>query len=65
MMIAGLLLNMVGVVLIAFAALRVHHHVLNEHKIDEDVRRTMKSEQVLGIIGVVLVVVGHVIQIIN
>lgn len=32
-------LDVVGTVLIGWAALRVHHRVLNEHKVDEKVMR--------------------------
>ena len=42
---------MVGTVFIAYAALRVHHRVLGEHKIDEKVLKTMRIEQIVGWAG--------------
>ena len=44
-------LSMVGTVFIAYAALRVHHRVLGEHKIDEKVLKTMRIEQIVGWAG--------------
>jgi len=64
MHISGMLLDTVGVVMIAFAALRVHHRVLNERKIDKQVYADMKREQKIGIAGVIFVIIGNLIQII-
>lgn len=47
-----------GTLMIAYAALKVHHHILHDHKIDETVFTSMKSEQIIGRIGVILVVIG-------
>jgi len=52
-------LETIGTVFIAFAALRVHHRVLNEHKIDEQVFSEMKRERKIGIMGVFLVIAGY------
>ncbi|MAF80145.1 hypothetical protein CL629_03650 [bacterium] len=56
-------LEVVGTLLIGFAALRVHHRVLNEHKIGKRVFRAMKREQRLGILGMVLIVAGFILEI--
>ncbi|MDP3955677.1 MAG: hypothetical protein Q8Q18_00315 [bacterium] len=61
----AVLLDMFGTLLIAYAALTVHHRVLHEHRIDEKVFRSMKSEQRLGILGVALVIFSAVISILN
>lgn len=53
----------VGTLLIAWAALRVHHRVLNEHDISKKVVRTMRIEQKLGILGMFLVFIGYVLNI--
>ena len=58
----ALLLDTLGTIMIAFAALRVHHRVLNEHKIDAHVFTIMKREQLLGVSGIVLVTVSFVLQ---
>lgn len=62
MEILGLTLELVGTILIAFMALKVHHHVLKEHKIDEDVFKEMRYEQVLGVLGIGLLIIGFLIQ---
>ncbi|GBE17024.1 hypothetical protein BMS3Abin15_00858 [bacterium BMS3Abin15] len=59
-----LTLDALGTILIAFAALRVHYRVLNEHKIDKKVFKAMKRERLIGITGVTLVLIGYLIQII-
>ncbi len=55
-------LEVAGTLMIAFAALRVHHRVLNEHKIDKRVFRAMRKERIAGIIGVAFVVFGYLLQ---
>ena len=55
-------LELFGAVFIAFAALRVHHRVLNEHKMDRDVFKVMKREQWIGIIGVLMLIVGFLLK---
>ncbi|MEX0933799.1 MAG: hypothetical protein WD003_00870 [Candidatus Paceibacterota bacterium] len=59
----GLTLEVLGTLFIAYAALRVHHRVLREHKIDRKVFTTMKIEQFVGWSGVVLVVAGYLLEI--
>jgi hypothetical protein len=54
--------DLLGTILIAFTAIRVHHRVLNEHTIDEAVFRSMKREQKLGVIGVLLIVTGFILE---
>lgn len=63
MEILGHTLTMLGEVMIGFTAIAVHHRFLREHKVDDKVFRTMRREQVIGVLGVVLVVVGYLSQI--
>ena len=53
-----------GTLMIAFAALRVHHRVLHDHTIDQPVMNTMRREQKVGMIGVVLVIIGLILSIV-
>ena len=53
-----------GAVLIGITALGVHHRVLNERKIDAEVVTFMKKEQKIGITGMVLIVVGFVLEVV-
>lgn len=60
--IIGATFEFVGTVFIAYAALKVHHRILYEHKMDEKVFNVMRREQVIGIAGVIMVVIGYVIH---
>lgn len=51
-----------GTLLVAYAALRVHHRVLHEHQMDNKVFRTMRTEQGLGILGAILIVGGYIMR---
>jgi hypothetical protein len=59
----GFTIDVVGKVLVAYTALRVHHRVWQEHKVDQKVFTEMKREQMYGIIGLILILVGFVLQI--
>ena len=59
----GFTIDLIGKVMVGFTAIMVHHRVWKEHRIDEAVFREMKREQVIGIIGVALIVAGYVLQI--
>jgi len=56
-------LDFLGTISIGIAALRVHHRVLHEHKIDNRVFRSMKREQKLGIFGIVLIVASYTLKV--
>lgn len=56
-------LETAGTLMIAWAALRVHHRVLNEHKITSKVFKIMRFEQRLGILGMLLVAAGYLLHI--
>ncbi len=59
-------LEAIGTIIIAVIVLRVHWRILKEHKVnDPDVWREIRLEQKLGIIGVLLLVAGFSMQIIN
>jgi hypothetical protein len=53
-------LELFGTLSIAFAALKVHHRVLNEHSIDQKVIKEMRLEQIAGIFGVILLITGYI-----
>jgi len=57
------LLNTVGTLLIAYAALRVHHRVLNDQKVDRSVLKEMRREQVAGIFGTILIIVSFFLDV--
>ncbi|XKT74205.1 MAG: hypothetical protein ACJKTH_02535 [Patescibacteria group bacterium UBA2163] len=56
--------EVIGTVLIALAALRVHHRVLHDHRISDSVSKVMRFEQKLGILGILLVLLGYALSIV-
>lgn len=58
----GLVLDTIGKIFIGLAVLAVHRHIFKERKIDTDVLRTMRKEWVLTVLGILLIVVGAVLQ---
>lgn len=56
-------LDLVGTLLIAYAALKVHYRVKKEHSIDEKVLSEMNLEMSLGILGMVLITVSYLIKV--
>lgn len=65
MIILGITLDTIGTVIIAYMALSVHAQVSKENKIDAYVKKAMHLERILGIVGVILVAAGYVIQVIG
>lgn len=55
-------LDVIGKIMIAYAAIMVHYRFRKEHKIDEQVFHSMRREQIGGIVGVVLIVAGYVLR---
>lgn len=62
--ILSLVFDTLGTLMIAFAALKVHHRVLNEHKVDKRVFKIMKREQYVGVVGICLVLCSFVIELV-
>lgn len=59
----GFTLDLIGKVLVAYTAIRVHYRFWKEHRIDAEVFKVMKREQLVGFIGIVLIVLGYLLQI--
>jgi uncharacterized membrane protein YidH (DUF202 family) len=56
-----LTLNFVGTLLIGFAVLKVHAKMRSEEKIDKHVRKTIRKERTITIIGLILIVLGYIL----
>lgn len=61
---AGITLQTIGTLLVGFVALRVHHWVIVRQMVDQQVLRTMKREQRLGVLGLLLIAIGYILQLI-
>lgn len=59
----GFTIDVIGKILVAYTALRVHYIVREEHKIDKVVFRTMRKEHRLGLIGIGLILLGYFLQV--
>lgn len=59
----GFTLDLAGKILVAYTAIRVHYRFRKEHRVDEEVFKSMKREQFLGIVGIVFIVAGYLMQI--
>ena len=61
----GLTLTTIGEILIGLTVLRVHHRILEEHKLDKRVFAGIKREQWGGLLGIALIISGYIIRIIQ
>jgi hypothetical protein len=59
----GLTLRVTGEVMIGLTAIMVHRRVWKEHKIDPVVYREMQREQIIGFLGIALLIVGFLMQV--
>ncbi len=55
-------MQVVGEVMIGITAIMVHRRVWKEHKINPTVYKEMQREQVIGVLGIVLLVGGYLIR---
>jgi hypothetical protein len=60
--IIGDTLDLLGTLLIAYAALSVHHRFRHEHKVDDEVFSAMQTEIKLGFVGIGMIIVGFIFQ---
>ncbi len=58
----GLTLDAFGTIMLGITVLRVHRHVLKEHRIDTEVLGVMRGEQLLGSLGILLIIIGYILQ---
>jgi len=55
-------LDVVGKIMIAYTAIRVHHRFWKEHKVDEKVFSEMQRERLIGIFGIALIIIGYFLE---
>lgn len=58
----GFTISTIGKVLIGVSAFNVHRRIAHEHRIDKKVLRGMQREKVLAILGIVLMIIGYVLE---
>ncbi len=59
----GLTIGTVGKLILGIAVMRVHVGILREHRIDDAVLHAIKRERYVTLIGLVLIVLGYVLEV--
>ena len=59
----GITAGFLGKVLLGVTVIRVHSRIVKEHHIDEAVIKEMKSEKLLAVAGIMLIVIGYLFEI--
>lgn len=59
----GFTLDVIGKIMVAYTAIMVHYRFWEEHKIDEAVFAIMRRERVVGVLGIIFIVIGYILQI--
>jgi len=57
-----LTLEFIGTLLIGLAVLKVHARIRVEHKIDRRVRKIIKKERTITILGLILITLGFILH---
>lgn len=60
----GQTIQVIGEAMIGITAIMVHRRVWKEHKINPVVYKEMKREQLIGILGIILLIAGYLLQVI-
>ncbi len=63
--IIGSTFDVIGKILIGIAVLFVHGRILKKHRISNGVLKRMRKEQILGLLGIVFILIGYFIHILN
>ncbi|PIR96295.1 MAG: hypothetical protein COT92_01845 [Candidatus Doudnabacteria bacterium CG10_big_fil_rev_8_21_14_0_10_42_18] len=58
----GETLDVLGKLMIAYTAISVHWRFRKEHKVDDVVFKEMRREQIIGIMGMILLIVGYLLR---
>jgi len=58
----GFALQTFGGILVGYTAIKVHHRVREERKIDKEVLREIGHEEHLGKLGILLILIGFALE---
>jgi len=59
----GFTLDVIGKILVSYTVIVVHYRFWKEHKVNEEVFATMQRERTMAILGVILIIIGYLLQI--
>lgn len=60
--IIGATLDLIGKILVSYTAIAVHNRFWQEHKVDERVFEEMRRERKIGLLGVICMILGFLLQ---
>jgi len=59
----ALTFDVLGKIMIAYTVLQVHFRFWKEHRVDEVVFKEMRKERIVGIIGILFIIIGYLMNI--
>ena len=59
----GLTVSLIGKVLLATGVIVAHSKIAQEHRIDSAVLKSFKREQVITVIGIILIIIGYCMEV--
>ena len=59
----GLTVSLIGKILLATGVIVAHSKIAHEHRIDMAVIKTFKREQIITVIGILLIIIGYFMEI--
>lgn len=62
MLLLGITLKTIGEVLLGLTVILVHHQIVTDHTIDKKVLNIMHREQFLASLGILLIIVGFILE---
>lgn len=54
--------DFIGTLMVVYAALKVHHRFLHEHRVDENLFTTMRNEQFVAIVGLMFITLSFIVD---
>ena len=55
--------DFVGKIMIAIVAILVHLKIRKAHKIDTEVLKEIYLEEIIGVVGIILIILGYVLKV--
>jgi len=63
LLLLGLTIGTVGKLILGISVMRVHVHIIREHKIDSIVLKSLKLEQIVTVFGLALIIIGYALEV--
>jgi len=63
LLLLGLTIGTAGKIILGIGVLRVHMHILKEHKIDNVVLKSIRRERYVTFVGLLLILIGYILEV--